>query len=215
MNPPPPITARRAGFSLIEALIVLVVAGAALMLIFSVGIRSTEIAFRLGRRALDVADRQVSSDALRTIVRGLEISPTGSTPRGDAVVTGDARTLSGPTVLSAATPCAGAGPARVTVRLEHDAAGDILTCQAGAGPARRLADLRPRRAAFSYSEDGVSWRSAWRADEGALTAPTTPRERSVHVRLATDDGWIEIVERATSGRPALHPAPPVSEGLAQ
>ena len=48
----------RQGFSLIEALVVLLVAGAALMLVFSVGVRSTETAFRLGRRALDGSSRE-------------------------------------------------------------------------------------------------------------------------------------------------------------
>ena len=69
------------GFSLIEALVVLVVTGAALMLVFSVGARSTEIAFRLGRRALDLADRQVSTDALRVMIRGLEAPPLGAETR--------------------------------------------------------------------------------------------------------------------------------------
>ena len=204
------LTARRRGFSLIEALIVLAVAGAALMLIFSVGLRSTEIAFRLGRRALDVADRQLATDALRGVIRGLTITPTGSTaPARGAEVVGGARGFSGPAVLTFATPCAGSGPlARVTITLVGDGKGDVVTCQADGGPATALIDLRPRRARFSYSDDGLRWRDAWR-DAPELTAGIqNPRERAVYVRLATDDGRIEVVERATSGRPALQPVPP-------
>ena len=211
----PPLTTRRRGFSLIEALIVLAVAGAALMLIFSVGLRSTEIAFRLGRRALDVADRQLATDALRGVIRGLTITPTGSPPpaRGGEVF-GDARGFSGPAVLAAATPCAGSGPlGRVTITLVGDGKGDVVTCQADGGPATALVDLRPRRARFSYSDDGLRWRDAWR-DTPELTAGIqNPRERAVYVRLATDDGRIEVVERATSGRPELRPAAPTAAAL--
>ena len=207
------MTAGRRGFSLIEALVVLAVAGAALMLIFSVGLRSTDIAFRLGRRALDVADRQLSTDALRIVLRGLAIRPvTLDTPpaRGSEVM-GDARTLRGPAMLAAATPCAGSGPqARVTLTLVGDAAGDVLTCQADGGSAIPLTDLRPRRARFSYSEDGLRWSDAWRDAPDLMARPAAPRARSVYVRLATDDGAIEVVERATSGRPDLQPAAPTA-----
>jgi prepilin-type N-terminal cleavage/methylation domain-containing protein len=196
---------RRRGFSLIEALVVLAVAGAALMLIFSVGVRSTEIAFRLGRRALDLADRQISTDALRVVVRGLTIPPAGSETRHDAVEgAGAPRGFSGPAVLATATPCAGSGPSeRIAVFLVNSAGGDVVACQADGGPAVVLADLRPRRARFSYSEDGVRWRDAWRATPDLIDRARIPRERGVYVRLATDDGRLEVIERASSGRPDL------------
>lgn len=205
-----PNIARRRGFSLIEALVVLAVAGAALMLIFSVGVRSTEIAFRLGRRALDLADRQVSSDALRGVVRGLVIPPTGSEVRAGASDAGGAtRRFGGPAVLATATPCAGSGPsAWVEVSLVGEAGGDVVTCRADGGPAIVLADLRPHRARFSYSEDGVRWRESWRATPRLMDRALAPREQGVYVRLATDDGKIEVIEHATSGRPDPAPAAP-------
>lgn len=198
-----PITARRRGFSLIEALVVLAVAGAALMLIFSVGVRSTEIAFRLGRRALDLADRQVSTDALRGVVRGLVIPPTGSeTPTDASDARGTSRRFGGPAVLATATPCAGSGPsAWIEVSLVGEAGGDVVTCRADDGPAVVLADLRPRQARFSYSEDGVRWRDSWRAAPRLMDRTLAPRAQGVYVRLATDDGKIEVIERATSGWP--------------
>jgi hypothetical protein len=39
----------------------------------------------------------------------------------------------------------------------------VVTCQADGPTGVRLVDLRPRRARFSYSEDGVRWRETWRA----------------------------------------------------
>lgn len=198
-------TARRRGFSLIEALVVLTVAGAALMLIFSVGVRSTEIAFRLGRRALDLADRQVSTDALRVVIRGLAISSAGPEVRSDAIeAAGTPRGFSGSAVLATATPCAGSGPSeRIAVFLVGGAGGDVVACQVNGGPAVVLADLRPRRARFSYSGDGARWRDAWRATPDLMDRVRAPREQGVYVRLATDDGRIEVIERATSGRPDL------------
>jgi prepilin-type N-terminal cleavage/methylation domain-containing protein len=203
-----PSTMRRSGFSLIEALVVLAVAGAALMLIFSVGVRSSEIAFRLGRRALDLADRQVSTDALRALVRGLVIAPTGPEPRTSAHdAAGTPRGFAGPAILATATPCAPSGPsARIAVSLVGDARGDVVACQADDGPTVVLADLRPRRARFSFSEDGVHWRESWRATPDLLDRARPPREQGVYVRLATDDGRVEVIERATSGRPGRTPA---------
>lgn len=203
-----PSTTRQGGFSLIEALVVLAVAGAALMLIFSVGVRSTEIAFRLGRRALDLADRQVSTDALRALVRGLVVPPTGPEVRtGPLDPAGTSRGFVGPAILATATPCAPSGPsARIVVSLIGDARGDVVACQADGGPTVVLADLRPRRARFSFSEDGVRWRESWRATPDLLDRARPARERGVYVRLATDDGRIEVIERATSGRPGRTPA---------
>jgi len=208
-----PGAARRRGFSLIEALVVLAVAGAALMLIFSVGVRSTEIAFRLGRRALDLADRQVSTDALRAVVRGLVIPSAGREARSEtSEPSGTPRGFGGPAVLATATPCAGSGPAaRVAVSLVGDAAGDVVACRSDDGPTVVLADLRPRRARFSYSEDGVRWRESWRPRPDLMSRVRVPREQGVYVRLATDDGQVEVIERATSGRP--DPAPAASPDL--
>jgi len=207
----------RRGFSLIEALVVLAVAGAALMLIFSVGLRATDIAFRLGRRALDVTDRQVAADSLRAIVSGLTLPGLGGgAANGAEPVVGEPRRLVGGAVLATATPCAGAGPvARLTVRIAGDAQGDVVTCQVDGGRETILLDVRPRRAALAYSEDGARWSDRWRAD------PTSPFDtidrrapaaaRDVYVRLTTDDGRVTLIERASSGRPgpdlARTPAP--------
>ena len=68
------------GFSLIEALIVLIVAGLALMLVFSIGGQAARTGFALGRRALTVADSEVSQDELRALVGALVVPPSGADP---------------------------------------------------------------------------------------------------------------------------------------
>jgi len=214
------IDARR-GFSLIEALVVLAVAGAALMLIFSVGLRATDIAFRLGRRALDVTDRQVAADSLRAMISGLTVPALGGGAGNDAPpVVGEPRRLVGGAVLAAATPCAGAGTVgRLTVRIAGDAQGDVVTCQADGGRETVLLDVRPRRAALAYSEDGVRWRDRWRADPSSpfdtLDRRAPAAARAVYVMLTTDDGRVTLIERARSGRPGPDLArapPPTSAG---
>jgi hypothetical protein len=94
----------------------------------------------------------------------------------------------------------------VVISLVGDATGDVVTCQADGGAVTQLTDLRPRRARFSYSDDGLTWRDGWRDAPDLMARAQAPRERAVYVRLATDDGRIEVLERASSGRPGLYPA---------
>src|SRR4051812_18705711 len=78
--PPARPCSDEAGFSLMEAPIMLAVAGMALMLIFAVATRSSQAGFRLGRNALAVADRELADDSFRALVQGLEIAPRPADP---------------------------------------------------------------------------------------------------------------------------------------
>jgi type II secretory pathway pseudopilin PulG len=205
---------RRAGFSLIEALIVLIVAGMALMLVFSIGGQAARTGLALGRRALTVADAEVSQDELRAVVGALVIPPAGADPaelKIDPFV-GDAHGFTADAVLTRPGLCGEAGPAgRLIVAIDAQAGGDLVTCQARGGAAIVVADLRPRRARFSYSADGASWRDAWSPPPPAAAALRRPlAEQSVLVRLASDDGRIEWIDRATSGPPSLFVRPAAS-----
>ena len=199
---------RMAGFSLIEALIVLIVAGFALMLVFSIGGQAARTGFALGRRALTVADGEVSQDELRGLVSALALAPAGADPmvmKVDPFV-GDPRGFSADAILTRAGLCGPAGPAgRLRIAIDSQPGGDLVTCQARGGAALVVADLRPRRVRFSYSVDGDSWRDDW------ASPPPDPHhalgEQSIFVRLASDDGRIEWVDRATSGPPWLYPQP--------
>ena len=203
---------RRAGFSLIEALVVLLVAGMALMLVFSIGGQSARTGFALGRRALAAADDDVTQDQLRGLIRDLTPAPTGVDPDalGLAPFEGDAAGFQGDAVLDRAGACGDAGPVgRLRVAIEPHEDGDVVTCQVGEAAPRLVADLRPRRARFSYSADGVQWRDEWQTPAVArlaIAAPPPARSpMSVLVRLASDDGQLELVERASSGPAWLFP----------
>ena len=201
-----------AGFSLIEALVVLLVAGMALMLVFSIGGQSARTGFALGRRALAAADDQVTQDQLRGLIRDLTPAPTGVDPAalGLAPFTGDASSFQGDAVLDRAGACGEAGPVgRIRVAIEPHTDGDVVTCQVDGAAPRLVADLRPRRVRFAYSVDGELWRDGWQTPTIPRVAiagtPSARSPTSVFIRLASDDGQVELVERASSGPAWLFP----------
>lgn len=204
---------RNAGFSLIEALIVLLVAGMALMLVFSIGGQAARTGFALGRRALGVADGEVSQDELRSLVGALELPPAGADAAKLGLIpfAGNPRGFEADAVLTRAGLCAPAGPAgRLRIAVDPQSDGDLVTCQARGQAPVVVADLRPRRVRFSYASDGASWRDDWSPPPAVgPSAPLTPQ--SVFIRLSSDDGRVEWIARATSGPPwlfAAAPAPP-------
>ena len=204
----------RDGFSLIEAMMVMIIGGVALMLVFEIGGRAAATGFGLGGRALAVGDRQLAEDSLRSLIGGLQLAPAGGAAvhdHGDDFE-GEATGFRGSIILDRPTICAPAGPGgTVVVRIEPSANGDRVTCQLGAEAPRLLLDLRPYRARFAYSGDGAAWTDRWRRDEGmSVGGGGIAHLREVYVRLAADKGGLVIVGHASSGRPALHQAP-VSE----
>ena len=208
----PVLAGSRAGFSLIEALVVLAIAGMALMLVFAMGGRAEQLAFRLGGRALDVADGQLGEAHLRTLFRAMVLPPAGLPARagGGEAFEGGPEGFRGDAVLARATPCAAAGRAEdLRVAIRSGAEGDTVVCWTAAGAEAVLMELAPRRARFAYSTDGLNWQDRW--SPGEIAGPTgVPHAQTLLIRLATRDGQVEILDRASSGRPALSPARPAA-----
>jgi hypothetical protein len=201
---PPSSASTRAGFSLIEATVMLAVAGMALMLIFAVATKASDQGFRLGRLALGAADAEVADDAFRSLVSGLVLQPSPPTA-GGAAFTGSAEGFEGPAVLGRGGPCAPAGPAaRLRVQLVHAAEGDRLVCSSTGRQAVLMELSGP--AALAYSEDGLNWspRFSDRPSFG-LSGPAAPgllrRSRRLHVRLATLDGRTVIFAAGARDQP--------------
>lgn len=126
-------TARRAGFSLIEALVVLAIGGMALAVIFSIGIRAGDTGFSLGRRAMSVADADVAISDLRAIIRSISVRPPISILEGvDQPIVASPERLEADVVMERATGCAPQGWAgRLTLSIEPQAGERVLMCQAG------------------------------------------------------------------------------------
>ncbi len=205
------LASSQSGFSLMEAMVVLIVAGMALMLVFAVGGRATQLGFRIGRQALGVADGELAEDNLRTVMASMTLWPANLPLPPPTVEVDRTRFEGAPSffrgdaLLGKATLCAGAGPAHaLRVDIQSMSGGDVVTCRVGNGPPTLITDLRPRRARFDYSTDGSRWSDHWTgADSVVLGAAAQPKEQALYIRLATLDGSIDIMDRAASGRPDL------------
>ena len=188
----------------------LIIGAMALILVFGVGGKANETAFRLGRRALLTADSRLAGDSLGAIISGVVLAPAD---QGTGAADGFAgrRFVGVPAgfrtdvIMDVATPCAPAGSiADLRVELVRARGGVILTCRVGEGAPIALLDLGDRPASFSYSLDGLTWTDGWSERQGFGLSPTaTPHERRLYVRLASSDGSVEIVGRASSDRPEL------------
>lgn len=197
-------TVRRAGFSLIEALVVLAIGGMALAVIFSIGIKAGDTGFSLGRRAMSAADADVAISDLRVIIRSLSLRPPATIIEGvdQPIIAGPDR-LEADAVMERANGCAPQGWAgRLTLTIERQGAERVLMCQAGARKTPILTLPRgTTAAAFSYSEDGQSWTPTFQTPRGTLISMEHFRRQTLWVRL-NGGPQMDIVDLAYSGQPA-------------
>ncbi len=188
----------------------LIVAGMALMLVFTIGGKAARTGFDLGRRALASADNAVAQDEFRTLIDSLQLPPSGADPQslGLRPFSGDARLLEANAVLARPGHCGPAGPAGVMrLSVVSGADGDALVCQVAFGDRVTVIDARPRRVRLEYSSDGSTWSEAW-VPASAWGRPAASRtEQTIFIRLVSSDGRIDLTERATSGPPFLFPPP--------
>lgn len=196
-------TARRSGFSLIEALVVLAIGGMALAVIFSIGIKAGDTGFSLGRRAMAVADADVAISDLRSIIRSLNLRPPSMIIEDvdQPIVAGPAR-LEADVVMERATGCAPQGWAgRLTLTIETQGAERVVMCQAGSRKTPIMTLPRgSAAAAFSYSADSSTWVSAFESPRAPVNDTGALRSQSLWVRLQAGQ-TLDIVDMAASGRP--------------
>jgi hypothetical protein len=165
--------------------------------------------FRLGRRALGVADTQIASDSFRALVNGIELPPydvpKDASNGEDVAFHGDGQQLTGRLIAPRATPCAPPGPAGlVTLSIRSSGGHSLLQCNLTNSPAILLYDLGSEPASFSYSEDGSNFSSEWSAvpgipgtgDPGAAA-----QYRKIYIRLANASGSVQMLALASTGRP--------------
>lgn len=193
-------TARRSGFSLIEALVVLAIGGMALAVIFSIGMKAGDSGFSLGRRALSVADADMAISDLRSIIRSITVRPPAAVLEGvDRPILAGPDRLEVDVVMERATGCAPqgwAGRLTLSVRTQGEPA---LMCEAG-GRATALMPLpKGVPAALSYSEDGQSWAPAFESPRAPAMSLESMLSRRLMVRLKA--GPVDVVETASSGLP--------------
>lgn len=160
-----------AGFTIIEALIVLMISSVILTVALGMASRSAEQSIRLGERSLDQMNLFIEQEIFRILLGEfvLSLQEFGDAPP-ENYVSGDAAAFEG--VVSARRPIACAGPApwlEVSLRIEQGAGGGRLVCVAG-GRSFDIARWEAGAARFEYSADGRNWRADWpvRADDAAL-----------------------------------------------
>lgn len=193
-------TARRSGFSLIEALVVLAIGGMALAVIFSIGIKAGDSGFSLGRRALSVADADMAISDLRSIIRSITVRPPAAVLEGV-----DRPLLAGPdrlevdVVMERATGCAPQGWAgRMTLSVQTQGE-PALMCEAGGRTTALMPLPKGVPAALSYSEDGQAWAPTFESPRATVMNLESMLSRRLMVRLKA--GPVDVVETASSGLP--------------
>lgn len=195
--------AARAGFSLIEALVVLAIGGMALAIVFSIGIRAGDAGFGLGRRAMDASDADVAISDVRAILRSVAVRPPQAF-FGDRElpISGQGDRLEADVVMERATTCAPQGFAgRISLVIEGQGIDRRLSCIAGNRRVELLA-LRGERSGFSYSTDGTTWTPTYsNAPQRGADFGMSGRPATVWIRVS--DTRRDVVERASSSRPEL------------
>ncbi len=205
----------RAGFSLIEALVVLAIGSMALALIFSIGrsatsnfrciaISASDNGFRLGRNALTAADNEIAVADARTAIGSLLIRPVAviTDPEREAIM-GTATSIEGEAVMRRATACAPRGwQGRLRLSIQPVGGRPALFCHAGRKSVRLM--LLGPGAVFSYSTDGTLWAPAWTnapsSPTGVVTAPPL-ESASIYLRLS-NPGGPDIMETVSTGFPS-------------
>lgn len=189
----------RAGFSLIEALVVLAIGGMALAIIFSIGIKAGDTGFQLGRRALAAADLDIAISDTRAIIRSIALRPPETfDPKIDHPITGEARRFEADIVALRATQCMPLGWAgRVVLMVESVGPARQLVCEAGD---RRimLLSTTDREAQLSYSRDGVNWSDFYRTE---VQTPGSGEILSTQLFVRFRGGALDVMDVTDSGRP--------------
>lgn len=188
----------RAGFSLIEALVVLAIGGMALAIIFSIGVKAGDAGFSLGRRAMSAADLDVSVSDFRVLVRSIALRPPATFNSSvDQYIVGGAERLEADVVMERATQCAPQGWAGRMVLLVQRRGGEAtLTCEAGGKMTALLVTSDPL-AHLSYSTDGVTWSNAFAPETPSRDAQTG----SIRLFVRFQGGAVDVLDVAESGRP--------------
>nr|WP_312162039.1 prepilin-type N-terminal cleavage/methylation domain-containing protein [Brevundimonas diminuta] len=195
-------TARRSGFSLIEALVVLAIGGMALTIVFSIGLKAGETGFSLGRRAMSAADADVAVSDLRSIFRSLEVRPSLTFIDGvDTPLVGEPDRLEGDVVIERANGCAPQGWAgRLILTIETQADQRVVMCQAGSRRTPLVPLPRGVEAAFSYSLDGRTWTPEVELKRLETSDDDLMRSRKLFVRINGGPA-LDVMDIAQSGFP--------------
>lgn len=196
---------QKSGFSLIEALVVLAITGMVLAVVFSIGIRAGDSGFRLGRKALDAADSDISRSDFRILIESMALRPANTFAPGDPVTVGTSKTLETEVVMGRSTQCGLKGWSGILSFDIRDAGtGSVVSCKVAG---REVILFRTsRRANLSFSIDGSNWTSTFANTPAQQQDFGDIRSTSLWVRMEAGPE-LDLIARATSSRPNLWARP--------
>lgn len=151
-----------AGFSVLEAIIALVVASMILSVILPIASRSVSDNLRVGMRGLDAVALSIEESAFRGLAAAAVPAPTlPFRPAPREMLTGTPSEI----VMTAMTPqvtlCVPQGePVPVTLSIEQSGEAGRLVCRA-AERERELLRWQDGTASFAFSLDGGAWSDVW------------------------------------------------------
>ena len=202
----------KVGFSILESIIVLAVTALALTVVFSIGAKETDAAFRMGRHALAAADQQVDLESTREVLRSFAVPAADGKEQEFTGLRAQPDSLSGPAVLWRDTRCAPAGPVvGLTLALVSDEKSTEVTCSVANGSSVFIGSLPDSGARLQYfAKNSTDWSPTWTPDtassqlESEVEAPT---RRVLYVRIIDGHGRIYLLERLASGPPRFSSNP--------
>lgn len=196
---------QRSGFSIIEAIIVLLIASLILSVVLPTVSRAVSDNLRIGMRGLDSFSLSIAETSLRRLAAATVSPPlVPLEPPSLDTVSGDSSRAEFHVLPTEAVPCARRGQLTV-VRLAIEAAspGGRLICEAG-GEVKEIIRWEEGAASFSYSLDGREWANAWPPAESGLASRTdepadllqVPRRASVVAPLLRFSISDSLMDRA-------------------
>lgn len=162
---------QRSGFSIIEAIIVLLIASLILSVVLPTVSRAVSDNLRIGMRGLDNFSLSIAESSLRRLAAAtVSPPPVPLEPASLNTVSGDNSRAKFHVLSTEAVPCARRGQlTEVRLAIEAASPGGRLICEAG-GEVKEIIRWEEGAASFSYSLDGREWASAWPRAESGLAA---------------------------------------------
>lgn len=152
-----------AGVSLLEALLMVAVLAVVATIVLDVTLGGVDRAFDRANRSVLGVSRNLADERFRKIVA----NANGAA----AIARAEADVLALDTIGDGGTVCgAWPAPVRIALHLQRDGKGVRLECR-GAGGAALLGRWDVAQANFSYSDDGIVWRTTW-SPSSATTPPS-------------------------------------------
>ena len=183
-------SAARAGFSLVEALVVLAITSVLLVLVFSVTAGARKAGFAIARRADAHSDEAIGAESVRILLRGVRLPQRG---RWTADFEGAPDAVTAQFVPMRTLACPVAAGALSRLRIESAEGRSRLLCETLNGRSGVLLDLGRGPAKFSFALAGRPWtdRLSARLPPPSVQGPAAPP--TLWIRLTTGEGR-EILE---------------------